>query len=448
MRELGVLLFKRLCKRVNTRFMSGDGHIVLVIFLIAFGLRFGMLMATLDQAPLADIAAHPSDSPEYIQLAEDFARFDLTHENILYMVGFGYALFLTSVFLLSGHSLLFALIVQILLGSLATVLIYKITLRLLKRPFVAVVAALINATSFTSMILSISFLSDTAFFFLLALSVHLFLESLKKPKLGRLLLMAALIALAAVTRSVGQFLPLLFAIVALLTPARYFSESKTRGVAYIGVTMALALMLISVWALRNYSVHNTFTVAGTGIEAAGKYLGARVAANISDSLTTADYQAIFNREMTDNGRLTLTPRQRHDWYFNKLTELFRADPILFGKTYLSIIGYNILAYDDNYHYRLPDYRPQLGWCINLCRKLGINVIFFFITMSGLAILIYRKQVDAGILLGALYLYFAIPSGFTFWQGSRIFYPAQLAGAVFIAIVLELFWSGLAQRIRR
>ncbi len=427
---------------------TGHGGVMLILFLLAFGVRFGMLTASLDQTSTEYIASHPSDSPEYIQLAEDFTRLDITHEHILYMVGFGYALFLAGAFLLSGHSLLFALIVQIILSSITTALIYKIGLVLFRRPPVAVIAALLNAVSLTGITLSISFLSDTLFFFLLTLAVYLYLHGLARPHLTRLLFLAITIALAAFTRAVGQFLPVVLFFATLLIPSRFFAESKVRGVTYIGITMALALMLISVWALRNYAVHDTFSVAGTGIEATGKYLGARVAANQSDSLTTGEYQDIFARELTGNGRPAPDPRQRRDWYLAKLTELFRADPMLFVKTYISIIGYNILAYDDNYHFRFPDYRRWFSKIISLLRQYGVNVIVLLLTMCGAAILVYRKDYFAVIPLIILYLYFAFLSGFTFWQGSRIFYPAHLAGCFFGATTLDALWNRIARRIKR
>ncbi|MBN2227636.1 MAG: glycosyltransferase family 39 protein [candidate division Zixibacteria bacterium] len=435
-------------KRMITTATTGHGGIMLILFVIAFGLRVGLLAVSLDQTSADYIAHHPSDSPEYVQLAEDIARLDISHENTLYMVGFGYALFLAGIFLISGHSLICGLIVQIILSSIATVLIYKIGLLLFRRPLIATIAAVLNAVSLTSVTLSLSILSDTLFFFLLTLTVYLYVQCFSRPKLSRLLLLAVIIALATFVRSVGQFLPVVLFVAALVIPARYFVQSKGRGILYIGITMALALMVISVWALRNYAVHGTFSVAGTGIEAAGKYLGARVAANASDSLSTGEYQELFRQEMTDNGSLTPSPKHRRDWYLARLSALFRADPILFVKTYVSIIGYNILAYDDNYHFRFPDYRHGLDTVVSWLRTCGINIMVFLLTLCGAAILFYRKEYSAVIPLGLFYLYFALLSGFTFWQGSRIFYPAQLAGACFLAITLDALRTAISRRFKR
>ncbi|UCD18250.1 MAG: glycosyltransferase family 39 protein [Candidatus Zixiibacteriota bacterium] len=430
------------------RHIAGTDRITLLIFLLAFGLRFGYLMVALDQAPPDHFAATPSDSAEYVRLAGDFYSLHISNEHILYMVGFGYPFFLAAAFAISGQCLLFALIVQIVFGSAATALIYEIGRLIFQNRSLAAIAALINATSFTSLTLSVSFLSETVFFFLLALSVYVFLRMLEKPTLPKCLLLAILLAYTTFVRSVGQFLPVLFFAIVIITPIRYFAVSKARLLKCTLMAMVLSIMLISAWAMRNYVKHDTYVTSGTGIGAAAMYLGARVAANQSDSLTSGDFQEIFKKEMAQSQARPLSLSEQHDWYLRKLTDLLTDNPFLFVGTYLTIIGANILAYEDNYHFRLPDFRPRLNQYTKLCRRLYVNEIYFILTLFGFISLVHRREVFAAVLLGLIYLYFAALSGFTYWQGSRIFYPAQLSWAFAIAVVLERPVRCLTQSVMR
>ena len=71
-----------------------------------------------------------------------------------------------------------------------------------------------------------------------------------------------------------------------------------------------------------------------------------------------------------------------------------------------------------------------------------------LTLAGLLILFYRGKVAVAVLLAAVYAYFALLSGFTFWQGSRIFYPAQAAGVFLVSAAVYYPSLYLYGRLRR
>jgi hypothetical protein len=58
------------------------------------------------------------------------------------------------------------------------------------------------------------------------------------------------------------------------------------------------------------------------------------------------------------------------------------------------------------------------------------------------ILLYRAHALVGLLAIVIYAYFAVLSGFTFWQGSRIMYPAQYAWILPAVLV----WERISQRL--
>lgn len=415
--------------------LSGIEKIVLSILIISFAIRIGYLVIVLSQSPIAQIASFPPDTRRYIQLANDFYNLSISDESNLYMTGFGYALFIAAMFLVSGKSLLFALIAQTLLASFSTVILYKIGYLISRNRLLAVIAAGINATSFTSLGLSTSFLTETVFFFLLISSIYIFIKTTEKPTAKRYILLSILVAYAAFTRAVGQFIPLIFFAAVLLTPRRYFEVSKIKLVKYTVLSMMISIILMMAWAYRNYVVNDTFVLAGTGSGAAGIYLAARVAADRSDSLSVYGYRKRFREELAEWKNRSLTYGQINERFFQRLKTLFREDPISFINIYFHTVWENITVFDLYGHFRLPKYKKQLAYWTQLAVSYRITELMLCLSILGLFFLFYRGKVFAALLLALLYIYFVLLSGFTYWQGSRILYPAQASWALLIAAAL-------------
>jgi hypothetical protein len=62
---------------------------------------------------------------------------------------------------------------------------------------------------------------------------------------------------------------------------------------------------------------------------------------------------------------------------------------------------------------------------------SLNYLTFWLSMAGFAVLLLMRRWRAFVYLGTLYLYFTLMIGFTRWQGSRLFYPGQIAWAIVI-----------------
>jgi 4-amino-4-deoxy-L-arabinose transferase-like glycosyltransferase len=398
--------------------------VVLIIFALSMILRLGYLYISIEQTSLETIASSPSDSREYVQLGMAFAGFEISSESILYMVGFGYPLFLGMLFLVSSKSLLFALIIQSALASATTAIIYIIGMMVLKKRIPSIIAVAINGLSITSLTMSVSFLSETLFFFFLVLSLYFILKCIDNPTYFRLTIIALLITCAAFTRSVGQFLPIIIFTAVIITPARFLHIPKKIFVLKFGLAMIASLILIYSWAVRNYVVHNTFVTAGTGAGAAALYLGTR-AAKLQSGSPEINYREAFINEMNSSKEEPLTIKEKHDWYINKVKSLFYKNPPVFIMAYFSIVGENFIAYEDNCTLRVPKYAAALMHMARLCQKMGIDLIILALSVVGMFLLAGQRQYFLIILLVMTYIYFMALSGFTLWQGSRIMYPAQI-----------------------
>jgi hypothetical protein len=262
-------------QKILEKFRNIDKTAIL-IFTVAFVIRLAYLAIILQHSPIDKIASSPPDTVRYMNLAKDLADFQISNESNLYMVGFGYSLFLALLFLLSGKALLFTLICQIVVASVTTMLIYKIGCLIVRRRIFGIIASVINAISPTALSLNTAFLSETIFFACIVLSIYTYLKVITDPTIKKYILMGILIAYATFTRSVGQFLPIVFILAVVITPAKHFMVPKKRVILSIIISMSLALILIATWAFRNYLVNDTYVVSGTGPGAAAMYLGTSV----------------------------------------------------------------------------------------------------------------------------------------------------------------------------
>lgn len=388
----------------------------------------------------------PTDTLRYIQLAKDFTNFTITNEGNLYMTGFGYSLFLSVLLVLLGMSFKAVMFVQVVMSAITTVLIYKVALMITGKRTVGLIAGLINATSLTAITLTVSFLSESLFVFLLVSAIYLFLRSVKLSKLSGFILLGLIISYIVFTRSVGLFLPFVFVLALVVIPGAQLPRMKKKKLlGYSIITAALAFTLISAWSFRNYLKHDTFVAAGTGPGAAASYLGARVAADRADSLSIYDCRAIFLEEFLASKDGPLTRGEQNEWYINKVKSLFVDDPISFTITFLSIVKENMFAPDQYTQLRMPKKQHWVRQYISFSFRNNFHLVLALMSSVGAATLVFKRYTLGAATLILCYLGIAFTSGFTFWQGSRIFYPAQVAWSVFVAVAIYYPFMALSSR---
>jgi len=434
--------------------------IAVIILLISMAVRIGYLLMVLNQTSIQFLAENPFDTKRYMAIADAICNLSISGNFDVYWLGLGYGLFLAVLFSVSGKSLIFVLLFQILLSSISSVLIYKIGYLITRLRTLAVLAALVHIFSLTSVALSTSILSETVFFLCLLLLIYLFIRMNENPTPGKYIALALLVTYATFVRSVGQFIPFLVVAAVTLTPRSCFTITKRKLVRYTVISMAGALCLLTAWSFRNYVENKTFVVAGNGIGTAGWYLGTRVASDRSGSQTIVDFRNIFHREMEVIKNRPPTPRERNDWYTQKLWSQFTEDPVSFAQTYFSVVWENMTAADLTTRNQFPKYDEELKVYRGVIERYKISTVIICLSVLGFFFLLANGSRAPSILLGLLYIYFAFVSGFTYWQGSRIFFPAQASYAIFLASVVffpmkyachtmtKVNWAELASGIRK
>jgi len=406
----------------------------LIIFGTALILRAVYLALTAANYRSGAFFLMMQDSRTYISVAKYILGTMAVGESELVLAGPGYGAFLAGFIAIFGQNPWPILIVQIILSCLSAVLVYRIALILFERKLLAVSAGLIAAISATSVSLSSAILSDCLFFFLMTLSFWLYLKGLKNPRWSLFAWSGIALGFGILVRSVGMFLPVVFVAMYYL----FIPEISDRRKA---LTKAIAAVLIPIviaggWSIRNYVKHDIFAVSDSGTLAMKDYLAARILFEADSSKRLMEYR----NEMTGGKIDVMTPGERHENAVEVAGRVIGEHPGLFLKVYLKDIYENITMQNTLAAVQLKQYRDFYDWWTNNLTWNGKQPLIFILTVTGFVILLISGFYRPTIFLILLYLYFALISGVTYWQGSRIFHPALLSWAIAIGAIIQLIWQ--------
>lgn len=137
--------------------------------------------------------------------------------------------------------------IQMLLSAFSVVLLYAIAKRFFSERASRIAAGLF-AIEPSSVFYAGIILSDTVFVFLLLGVIRIFLSHKDNPAYGKMLCAGIMLGAATLTRSIAQFLPLLF-IALLFFQFRLFSKYCWR---YVGYFLVGFFLIVFPWLGRNY----------------------------------------------------------------------------------------------------------------------------------------------------------------------------------------------------
>jgi len=416
-------------------------HDLLYLFLFALFLRSIYFVIMLTQIGSADLLSISPDCKNYVLIANGFPSILVQPDNMLYTFGPGYGFFIATSFFIFGQSGIPVIIMQILLSSLSCLLIYKLGKMLTGSYAVSLTAGIIAAVSYTSISLSNIILSDSVYFFFFLLSLILFLHALKKDNTNYFMLSGLLVGYSVLTRSIGQFWIIAMIAIAvaaymqkkptekqlLLTFRRYFKRPL------IGIAIAVGIVLF--WVLRNWIVIGVPNTTSSSIGGVGKVAAItmeRVKKNKMSEVNTKKYEHSEESEKHAPENI----KDKNQTYPTEIREILFSYPSEFMKTYLQLVWGNVR--DINYIPRIhfPDYKDTvMKFEYRFLKRFQINYMPLILSLIGLTILIFRHQYYAAFVLGLTFFYYVVLVGFGRWQGSRLFYPAQISWAVLSGISL-------------
>ncbi len=172
----------------------------------------------------------------------------------------GYPLFLALFYWLGTPSPWFALLIQLTIETGNCLLVYLLTVRLFQKSAAGVIASFFYAVSLISAYHSTSELfADSLFVTFFLLGTLLFIRYLSTNKISYLLTSGIVLALSAYVKPIGQWVLLIFFIIAICHGLRSRSHFL-RGLLFVSV----AILIIMPWYIRNMVVHEHFTFSTHG----------------------------------------------------------------------------------------------------------------------------------------------------------------------------------------
>ncbi len=422
--------------------LSTSRRDIIIIFGIALLLRALYLLFMANQYTSLVILHLLDDSQTYISIAKYFLGVNVAGADDLLLAGPGYGYLLATVFKLFGFTSWPTLILQIIVSSLGCVYIYKIAEKLINIRTVSLIASLLAATSLTSISLSTSILTDSLFFFLLVVAIYYFLLGLNNGQWKYFIFCGVLLGISSLIRSVGLFFPVVLIFIAFVFPLNSSVLSRKSALLRSIITGLILIIVALPWAIKNNSEHEIFTVSETGTLAARNYLCSKIIYEAESRKSLIEIRDWMAAPKTVQGRPE-TARERHDHAIAVIKEVFSRYPGTFFKVFFENIFENIGALSTIHSLQLPQFRNSFEIYTEKLFTKGNSLFVFFLSLIGFVLLFWDGKKREALILASIYGYFAFLSGFTYWQGSRIFYPGQLAWVILVAVAL--YQIGLATK---
>ncbi|MBU0982553.1 MAG: glycosyltransferase family 39 protein [candidate division Zixibacteria bacterium] len=407
---------------------------LLRIFCVALVLRLFVFAAMLGQMDRDQMAGATPDAGRYVEAATHILEEGDFHTVGVNIFGPGYPLFLAGTGGLVTSHPAFLILVQIILSAVGSAAIAVLALQITGNRRVAWTAALLNALSLASVFLANVLLSDTLYFATTLVGMVLFIHALHKCSLAGYIAAGILLAAAALTRSVGMFVPLLLIVAGYCAWPRTRPPLPRKRILPALIPGFIVLIVVTGWALRPRAPEETaIPMAGAiGIQKAASLVRAEVegisyseaqtrfAAEV-DSLRIAENRHV-NRVFPAHARLTLM-------------NLLLDHPATTTHVLLKNIRDNT---NDPWNLGpivLPQWKNEIS---NLARRMartGLKYRVSLLALIGLIIMLVRRHYRPALVLTSVYVYYAALSGFSLWQGNRIFYPGQISWAILCAVTL-------------
>jgi len=367
------------------------------------------------------------DTNTYWAVTDELLGDNARGEWALFRVGPGYGLILAGLRLLFGAGPLVPILFSVLMGILAPVAVYLLAERLIGRPAVSFTAGLLAAISPTSISLSTHILTDQTYFTLQCFALVMFVCGLQRRTLKWFLGAGLTAGVALLVRPSGQLWPYLFLLLPLVLPLPIGFRSRRAFWLKAAVTGAVALVMAVSWMVRNYAVEGVFTFGSNGVVTARDCLWAQV-----ESRRTGRHIYDLRAEwIKEDGDQRPPYGEGYRRAGERVLAGFKQQPFDAISCYFKNLGDNVTAPNVYMERQLPILVESLT-DYNRAFRRWISYFVFALTLAGLIVLRRQRNMTAFVILATTYFYFTVLLGFSFWQGSRLHYPAEMAGNILVA----------------
>jgi hypothetical protein len=110
--------------------------------------------------------------------------------------------------------------------------------------------------------------------------------------------------------------------------------------------------------------------------------------------------------------------------------------------YLGRIKVNVTAANELYAHQLPRSKEMISHMMDHLHRALWHYVIPILTVWGFWLMVKRRRWMPVLFLGSMYLLFFFMVGFGMWQGSRLFFPAQIAWSVVVSYLVIEYWPRL------
>lgn len=416
---------------------------LIIIFCVACIIRAVFFSFSVNQLGYDGFWVLSPDTQNYLNIARDFINGTNLADRYLYSFGPGFPAFLAIPLFLFGDAVTPIIVIQIVLSALSCCLIYILMARLSLSRSSRLLASIFLALSSTSISLCCVILSDTLFFFLLLFGLVLFLRGFENRSWVTFLTSGTLIGSAALVRAIGQFWWVSLLLVSVgyyvidkkLPKERRFCFDRSLC-ARILVCVSVILAFEGAWMMVNQERHGVFALTSG---ASGGL--ANVAAFAVERMEGTPYREVRAKwhQQISAGEGPLTPGAVHDVDVRETKRMMSQYPWQVFVAYLSLTWENVNASNHLNRLLLPLSKSAVVQWEYLQRDHYLNYLAFAISLVGLVLLVATGDYRSALVLGLTFGYFVATIGVTRWQGSRLFFPGQIATTALAAVCLS--WVG-------
>lgn len=418
------------------------------LVLLALFLRLSFVWLGTRAQTLAEMSMWANDTSSYLSAANFWLSGDSAGAQAMLLAGPGYPLILAAIQTLFGGAVLGpALVLNLLLGCVAPVVLYRLAIELTGRRSVALGAGLISAASVTSLSVSTSLLSDQPFFTLHALSLLWFVLGWKSNRARWFVLAGITAGLATWIRVMGQAWPVVFPCIATLTTLLESSPRTWSRWRQSLWTPVILLAFILSWSSYNYSRHGLCTLTSNGARSAWLYLGARALSMNTPGLDAETARDQISAELVRVAGPEQSEVAMYRYSAEQITHLGQEHPGWLIRAFLHNVKENIQESNYDLYRQLPQCKAALDVFTRQARD-HLNEWAFFGALIGMVLLMKERSHLAWITLGATLSVFTLITGFSFWQGSRLHYPAEMAWSILLSYFLVSAGTWFRHYVRR
>ena len=409
---------------------------LLALFVLAIGLRFLYLALATDNIGFDAMTHGAADTQHYLSIRDHLISWHPKGSNSLLLCGPGYGVILATIKTLFGPHLIWPVVFGILMGGLAPVFIYLLSLQLFESRAISLLAGGFSAVSLTSISLSCQILTDQPFFTFQVASLFCFVSGCRSRSNWWFLLSGLLAGSGALVRPMGQIWPLVVVAFLIVLPLPRLFSSRGHFMRSAAITLAVMLIMMGSWTLRNYAIHDLPVFGTNGVRALRSFL---VAQSFESSRGEKHMITKYRDQWEiEDGDFLADQKAAYNNARQRVVDEFKVHPSLMMTLFWENLLENMTAPNAIVEKQVPPLSQQMAK-LNQEVMTWLGYWIIYLTIAGLVIMAIRGFLFSAWILGLTYLAFSIPIGTSFWQGSRLHYQAEMAWSIVIAyLVVELF----------